>query len=70
MSVYQALILGTTYSIYTNMQEIYSGEYRFDTKHVGLMYLEPGLGFWFAVWFLVLQIDTIYNNLSKKSTQG
>ncbi|RDI80065.1 hypothetical protein Vi05172_g9885 [Venturia inaequalis] len=51
MSVYQALIFGTTYSIYTNMQSIYSGEYGFDTEQVGLMYLGPGLGFLVAVWF-------------------
>ncbi|KAE9983888.1 hypothetical protein EG327_005309 [Venturia inaequalis] len=38
MSVYQALIFGTTYSIYTNMQSIYSGEYGFDTEQVGLMF--------------------------------
>jgi multidrug resistance protein len=70
MSVYQALIFGTTYSIYTNMQKIYSGEYGFDTEQVGLMYLGPGLGFLFAVWFLVPRIDTIYNNLSKKYGGG
>jgi multidrug resistance protein len=66
MSVYQALIFGTTYSIYTNMQEIYSRNYGFTTEQVGLMYLGPGLGFLFAVLFLVPQIDTIYNHLSKK----
>lgn len=70
MSVYQALIFGTTYSIYTNMQSIYSGEYGFDTEQVGLMYLGPGLGFLVAVWFLVPRIDTIYNNLSKKHGGG
>lgn len=70
MSIYQALIFGTTYSIYTNMQSIYSGEYGFDTEQVGLMYLGPGLGFLVAVWFLVPRIDTIYNNLSKKYGGG
>ncbi|KAM0722678.1 hypothetical protein Q7P37_002119 [Cladosporium fusiforme] len=49
MSSYQALIFGTTYSIYTNMQPIYGGEYGFSTEQVGLLYLGPGLGFLTAV---------------------
>lgn len=69
MAVYQALIFGTTYSIYTNMQPIYSGLYGFDTEKVGLLYLGPGLGFLFAVWFLVPRIDTVYKNLSSKHNE-
>jgi multidrug resistance protein len=64
MATYQALIFGTTYSIYTNMQPIYSDLYGFDTEMVGLLYLGPGLGFLFAVWFLVPRIDTIYKRLT------
>jgi hypothetical protein len=67
MSFYQALLFGTTYSIYTNMQEIYQGEYGFDTEHVGLLYLGPGLGFLFAVWFIVPRIDTVFNSLTAKN---
>jgi len=70
MSIYQALIFGTTYSIYTNMQDIYSGEYGFSTEQVGLMYLGPGLGFLSAVWFLVPRIDDIFNNLAEKHGGG
>lgn len=67
MSAYQALIFGTTYSIYTNMQQIYSNPpYNFSTEQVGLLYLGPGLGFLTAVWFLVPQIDKIYNRLGEK----
>ncbi|KXL49155.1 hypothetical protein M433DRAFT_85249 [Acidomyces richmondensis BFW] len=66
MSTYQAILFGTTYSIYTNMQPIYQGEYGFNTEQVGLLYLGPGLGFLFAVWFLVPRIDTVYNALSKR----
>lgn len=54
MSVYQALVFGTTYSIYTNMQPIYQDDYGFDTEMVGLLYLGPGLGFLFAVCLLFL----------------
>ncbi|KAH7109425.1 major facilitator superfamily domain-containing protein [Dendryphion nanum] len=64
MSIYQALIFGTTYSLYTNMQDIYSGQYGFDTEQVGLLYLGPGLGFLFAVWFLVPRIDDVYKRLT------
>ncbi|EMC97821.1 hypothetical protein BAUCODRAFT_66148 [Baudoinia panamericana UAMH 10762] len=67
MSTYQALLFGTTYSIYTNMQPIYQGEYGFNTEQVGLLYLGPGLGFLFAVWFLVPRIDTVYNSLASKN---
>ncbi|KAK3680242.1 hypothetical protein LTR78_000620 [Recurvomyces mirabilis] len=67
MSTYQALIFGTTYSIYTNMQPIYQGEYGFNTEQVGLLYLGPGLGFLAAVWFLVPRIDTVYNRLTEKN---
>ncbi|KAH9838117.1 Major Facilitator Superfamily [Teratosphaeria destructans] len=66
MSTYQALLFGTTYSIYTNMQPIYQGEYGFNTEQVGLLYLGPGLGFLFAVWFLVPRIDTVYNTLAAR----
>ena len=66
MSVYQALIFGTTYSLYTNFQDIYSGQYGFSTEKVGLLYLGPGLGFLFSVFFLVPRIDTVYNLLSKR----
>lgn len=69
MAVYQALIFGTTYSIYTNMQPIYSDLYGFDTEKVGLLYLGPGLGFLFAVWFLVPRIDTVYKNLTAKNNE-
>jgi multidrug resistance protein len=69
MSIYQALIFGTTYSIYTNMQKIYSGIYGFSTEKVGLLYLGPGLGFLFAVWFLVPRIDDVYNKLTAKHNE-
>jgi multidrug resistance protein len=69
MAVYQALIFGTTFSIYTNMQKIYSDLYGFDTEHVGLLYLGPGLGFLFAVFFLVPRIDTVYKRLAAQRNE-
>lgn len=67
MSTYQALLFGTTYSIYTNMQPIYNGEYGFNTEQVGLLYLGPGIGFLTAVWFLVPRIDTVYNKIAARN---
>lgn len=67
MAVYQAILFGTTYSLYTNFQAIYGELYGFDTTTVGLMYLGPGLGFLAAVWFLVPKIDTIYNHLARQN---
>ncbi|KIY00024.1 uncharacterized protein Z520_04662 [Fonsecaea multimorphosa CBS 102226] len=67
MSMYQALIFGTTYSIYTNMQSIYSEPpYNFNSEQIGLLYLGPGLGFLTSVRFLVPRIDTVFNRLTEK----
>ncbi|EXJ92487.1 hypothetical protein A1O3_01039 [Capronia epimyces CBS 606.96] len=68
MSSYQALIFGTTYSIYTNMQKIYSdAPYNLNSEQIGLLYLGPGLGFLTAVRFLVPRIDTVFNKLTAKN---
>lgn len=67
MAVYQAILFGTTYSIYTNMQPIYGDDYGFNTEQVGLLYLGPGLGFLFAVWFIVPRIDTVRNALVRRN---
>lgn len=66
MSLYQAVLFSTTYSLYTNMQSIYNGEYGFSTEQVGLLYLGFGIGFLSAVWFLVPRIDQVYNTLTKR----
>ncbi|KAJ9607440.1 hypothetical protein H2200_008513 [Cladophialophora chaetospira] len=68
MSLYQALIFGTTYSIYTNMQNIYAEEpYNFSSEKIGLLYLGPGLGFLTCVRFIVPRIDTVFNKLTEKN---
>ncbi|EXJ54999.1 uncharacterized protein A1O5_12738 [Cladophialophora psammophila CBS 110553] len=67
MSMYQALIFGTTYSIYTNTQSIYSEPpYNFSSEKIGLLYLGPGLGFLTSVRFLVPRIDAVFNKLTEK----
>ena len=67
MAVWQAILFGTTYSLYTNFQAIYGRLYGFTTTQVGLMYLGPGIGFFLAVFFLVPKIDSIYNHLTSKN---
>lgn len=68
MSAYQALIFGTTYSIFTNLQSIFSEiPYCFDSERVGLLYLCPGIGFLVSVWFIIPRIDTVYNRLTEKN---
>lgn len=70
MASYQALIFATTYSLYTQFESIYKSTYGFSTVQIGLVYMAPGLGFLSAVWFLVPQIDKVYNNLSEKHGEG
>ena len=68
MAVYQAILFGTNYSLYTNFQEIFGMDgYGFNTTQVGLLYLGPGSGFFIAVWFIVPKIDTVYNYLTHKN---
>ena len=67
MAIYQAITFATTYTLYTNFQDIYSGMYGFNTTQVGLMYLGPGIGFLLAVWFIVPRIDTVYNALTRRN---
>lgn len=68
MSLYQALVFGTTYSIFTNLQKIFAEmPYYFNSEQVGLLYLAPGLGFLLSVWFIIPKIDTVYNRLTEKN---
>ncbi|KKY38213.1 putative membrane transporter [Diaporthe ampelina] len=67
LSLYQALIFGTTYSLYTNFEAIYSGIYGFNTEQVGLLYLFPGVGFLIAVRLIVPRIDNVYNALTRRN---
>lgn len=56
------------YSLFTNLQDIFSGKpYGFSTTQVGLLYLAPGIGFLLAVWFIVPQIDAIFNKKTKQN---
>lgn len=68
MAVYQAIIFGTNFILYTNFPAIYGPEgYGFSTTQVGLMYLGPAVGFLLAVIFIVPYIDTIFNSLTAQN---
>jgi multidrug resistance protein len=69
LGAYQALIFGTTYTVYTQLQEIFANEnaYNFDTEQVGLLALATGLGSVTSVLFFVPQIDTVYNRLAARN---
>jgi multidrug resistance protein len=67
MSTYQAVCFATAYSIFTNLQRIYGGEYGFTNEQVGFTSFGPGLGFLTAVWFIVPRIDTVFNKLTARN---
>ena len=68
MALYQAILFGTNYSLYTNFEDIWGSEgYGYSTADVGLMYLGFGAGFMIAVLFIVPRIDTVYNALTKRN---
>lgn len=70
MATYQAVLFGTTYSLWVSFEEIYGKSptgYGFNTTEVGLMYLGPGIGFLIAVWFIVPNIDVVYNKMTEKN---
>jgi multidrug resistance protein len=68
LSTFQALVFSTTYTVYTQMQAIFaSGPYCFSTEQVGYLYLSIGLGSLTSVWFLVPQIDNVYNKLADRN---
>lgn len=68
MSLYQAVIFASMYTLFTNMEDIFHGApYNFNITQVGLLFLAPGAGFLMAVWFVVPHIDTLYNRLTARN---
>ena len=67
MALYQAILFGTSYTLFTNFDDIWGKGYGFNSTKVGLMYLSPGIGFFIAAWFLVPKIDNIYNYLTERN---
>ena len=71
MSLYQALIFSSMYSLYTNFEDIWSNPlYNFTQLQVGLTYLGPAIGLILTAALLITWIDKIYNHLAEKSKDG
>jgi len=71
MSIYQALVFSTMYSIYTNYSKIWSNPpYNFNTTQVALTYLGPATGFILTACIVVPYIDRVYNRLAKIYNNG
>ena len=67
MAMYQAILYGTMYALYTNYPTIFgSDHYRFNSLQIGLLYLAPGFGSLFSVIVIIPRIDTIFNLLTKR----
>jgi multidrug resistance protein len=68
MAVYQAILFGTNYSLYTNFEDIWGANgYGYSTTGVGFMYLGFGAGFLIAILGIVPRIDTVYNKLTERN---
>lgn len=67
-AIYQAMLFGTNFTLYTNFQAVYGAQgYGFSTTQVGLMFLGPGIGFVIAIFFIAPRIDTVYNRLTARN---
>ncbi|KAI5357496.1 putative major facilitator superfamily, MFS transporter superfamily [Septoria linicola] len=69
MSIYQALIFSTMYSLYASYSGIWSvPPYEFNKSQLGLAYLAPALGFVITAFAIVIPyIDKIYDKLSERN---
>lgn len=68
MSLYQAIIFSSLYSLYAQYETLWSAPpYNFSKTQVGLAYLGPATGFIIMAVVSVVFIDKIYNYLSRRN---
>lgn len=68
LSLYQAIIFSSLYSLYAQYETIWSSPpYNFTQTQVGLAYLGPGTGFVIMAIISIIFIDKIYNYLSRRN---
>lgn len=68
LSIYQALIFSTMYSLYGQYTTIWSASpYEFSLTQVGLAYLGPAAGFILTSFFVVTFIDRVYDWAAKEN---
>lgn len=66
MSLYQALVFSSMYSLYATYPKIWSAApYNFSKSEVGLAYLGPAVGFIITSVFIVYYIDRLFTYLSE-----
>lgn len=71
ISVYQALVFSTMYSLYSNYTTIWSDEpYNFNTLQVGVAYLSPAAGFIATAFIVVPFMDPIYKKMADLYNDG
>ncbi|EME42678.1 hypothetical protein DOTSEDRAFT_46151 [Dothistroma septosporum NZE10] len=68
MSLYQALVFSSMYSLYASYTSIWSAPpYEFNKTEIGFAYLGPALGFVITSFFIVFFIDRLYNWLAERN---
>jgi len=71
MSIYQALIFSTMYSLYSQFSTIWSSPpHNFNTTQLALSYLGVATGFILAACIIVPFIDRVYKRLAKIHNNG
>lgn len=71
LSIYQAVIFSTMYSLYALYSNIWpSPPYDFDKIGVAVSYLAPSIGFILTACIVVPFIDRIYNRLAQTQGKG
>ncbi|CAF9924513.1 MAG: hypothetical protein GOMPHAMPRED_003661 [Gomphillus americanus] len=68
MSIYQALIFSTMYSLYAQYTSIWTKPpYQFTKTEVGFAYLGPAIGFVLTSIIVILSIDKVYDWAAKRN---
>lgn len=68
MSLYQALVFSSMYSLYSQYSTLWAEPpYDFSKTQIGLAYLGPAIGFIVTAVFIVLFIDRVYVYLAKRN---
>lgn len=71
ISIYQALVFSSMYSLYSNYTTIWSGDpYNFDKLELGLAYLGPAAGFIATAFVVVPLMDPIYKRMQHRYNGG
>lgn len=70
LSLYQAIVYGYLYLIFTAMPMIFEGQYHFSTGSVGLTYIGLGVGSLVGLFMTTMTLDRTVKYLSEKHGTG